>query len=66
MKKFFANSVLNFLFFFIITVSVFVYMEISLSIRLSTWAHAIVVALVVMLSDYIKKRCRESLEKNKN
>ena len=62
MKTFFANSFLNFLFFFILMVSIFVYMEISLNIRLNPWVQGGLIALVGMFSDYIKKRCRESLK----
>ena len=66
MKKFFANGFLNFLFFFILAVFVFTFMEISLNIRLNAWVRGGLIGLVIVLSDYIKKRCRESLEENKD
>ena len=64
-KKFFANSIFNNLFFVIIIVFISVYMEIVLNIRLSNWGLVALIVPLVMISDYIKKRCREYLEENK-
>ena len=66
MKKFFANSFLNLLFFFILLVAVFVYLEISWNIILNLWVRSGVVVLVLIFADHIKKRCRESLEEDKD
>jgi len=60
MKKFFANSILNTLFFFILLISIYIYME------LSPLAFACLVAIMLTFSDYIKKRCQESLNEGKS